>query len=317
MALAQEASILKNIEKGTHMHQKILPFVICTTLSACGISGELGQAQFEIGSGWDGTAPIAVGSEFPIQAHQGFWQNPLEIRGCEEQLLISGNIAVAQKSGSCTIEALDEEGTLVDHFSLSFEEVTTISLRDIVEPNSHWSRELPERFAIIEESQSDVLVTLKSQEEFLLHQKAIELEKSNDGHLYTQLWEERLSLEAVTVGTSFFRISDQQGLMSSYQIDVIPPSDVHSVVIQLSPELAYPLEPNESPTTTGSYVYVFVDARTRDQHPILLPKDSVFIVGSDTPLETGSTGFWVSKSPGETLQVQISLGETMAFAYID
>ena len=113
------------------------------------------------------------------------------------------------------------------------------------------------------------------------------------------------------------RVSNAEGVETTHEIHVIEPWAVHSIVIQLSPTVSHPLEFNESSTIDGSYRYVHVDARTEDQTPILLPKEAVSIIGQDDALETGTTGFWISKPDAETIQVQIRLGDTVAFAYID
>ena len=95
----------------------ITSITMSSILMACGVSGEFGKAQFEIGSAWDGTTPIAVGSEFPLKAYQGIWRESLEIKGCEEQILLSENIAKVHTAGSCTIMAMNGQGTLIDQIS--------------------------------------------------------------------------------------------------------------------------------------------------------------------------------------------------------
>merc|ERR1712138_214701 len=98
------------------------------------------------------------------------------------------------------------------------------------------------------------------------------------------------------------------GIEKEYQIEVIDDDDVQTMMIRLSPELSSKPDINESSSAMGSYgsyVYVHVDARTSSNQPILLPENSVHIIGNDTPIDTGSMGFWVSKDNNESLQLQI------------
>jgi hypothetical protein len=287
----------------------------------CGTSGELGVAKFFVGDGWTHQSNIAVGSSFPFEAKQGFWNSNLRIVGCDEQIIkLEGTTAHALGSGICTLEAYGEGNNLVDRFTLNVKHAKEIQVLNPEDPNSYWSSEIPNNFAILEDSSAQFVVALTDENsEPLAQHSSLLLDKEESWALQSHISGEILSLYGHYPEKTNFSILHGLDIRKDFRVSVIDSRDIQSIMIRISPPVNRIPELNEEVDSSiyASHVYVSVDIQSADQLPVLLPEDSVRIVGQENYLNVGPQGFWVEKSRDESLEIEIKVGDRHAFTYVD
>ncbi len=294
--------------------------IFCT---ACGAQGDLGKARFHVGQSWENHAKVAVGSQFDLEANHGLFSERLTLESQDTALLtIDGNTGKALSAGSISIEAHDTDDGLIDIFNLELIDASTLALRDPSEPNAYWSESLPERFAIVEDSHSELYIAMLDESSTpLYHDNTVRVLGDDNWVVSMGHYGSELRLHSRQEGESIIQIESNKGLEQQYIVEVIDRNDIASMTVRLSPNVeSIPKlnEPLDISSRFNSMVYVAVDARSRDNVPVLLPEGSVSVVGDEEAnITMGSTGFWVRSQYNEAVSVQIEIGNMRGFAYIN
>jgi|GEM_PF-5171852 len=299
---------------------KTLPWLALLAIG-CGSSGELGKAQFYVGEGWGNNSKIASGSSFSVSATQGIWRTRLQMKGCSEDMIqLQGEIATATGEGHCVFEAYDETDTLVDRFHIHIIEPTEIHLYDENDPNEYWTGVLPDQFALIERTNSELSLHVKGEDnQILQHSSLLSIENEDSYISSIYMSDKSISIHGHQEGKSSFSIYGPNSIQKEYSVIVIDEEDIQSIMFRLSQPQDYipGLGDSQQYHYSGSWVYMHVDIRSWDQSPVLLPEDSVQIVGQEDYLQTGPFGFWVQKNSEESIEIELKIGSRTAFAYID
>lgn len=289
--------------------------------TGCGTSGEFGIAKFFVGNGWKHQSNVAMGSHFQVQATQGFWNTSLHIQGCDSDIvMLNGINASATGEGYCSFEAYDEESQFVDRFAIKISEGTKLHLYDTEDPNNYWNAALPYHFAMISHSEAHFNIAVHDDLDIRLHHNdLIQIETPDTWSFQSSLQNDQLSLYAHQKTDTMFSLKDNGALGQSWNVSVIDPTDIQSILIRISPpQRSIPRYGEQAEASVyGSYAYVAVEIFDIYNTPVVLPTDSVRIVGEESFLPSGPQGFWVEKKSGETVSVEIKIGERIAFAYVD
>ena len=287
----------------------------------CGSSGDMGVADFYVGETWKNNSDVAVGSTFRVSATQGFWRDRLTLKGCSEELLqINGEIATTVGEGTCTIEAYDDEESLVDRFHVNILQPTNIRIFDDNDPNEYWSNGIPEQFGIIERTSSAFSFEVQGKENTILqHVSLFSIQIENSWRSSVDLDGDTISIHGHQQGKSSFSISDGNNINKQYEVITMNDDNIQSIVFRLSQPQDWIPRYGEAQQINhwGSWVYMHVDIRSWENIPILLPADSVRLVGEENYIETGAFGFWVNRDTTESKEFELKIGNRTAFAYVD
>ena len=81
-------------------------------LTACGVQGEKGRANFDVGSQWENDKAVALGSVFEVDVNGGLFSGPMSVMSNDETIFSSlenGKYHAAAE-GEAAFLAVDEDG---------------------------------------------------------------------------------------------------------------------------------------------------------------------------------------------------------------
>ena len=153
----------------------------------------------------------------------------------------------------------------------------------------------------------------------LFYENTLRVERDNNWTLALEQYENMLPLHARQEGKSTILLQSNLGLAALFTVDVIDEAEVSTMMIRLSPRIAHIPKVNEEISGSSNYASkVYVNARTRNNTPVLLPDNCVRVMGEENIVFTlGATWFWVVVSARDPISIQIEIGNMLGFAYID
>jgi hypothetical protein len=296
------------------MKYAISSFFLFTTLSACGTTGELGAAKFNI-EGDLHQAEVAVGSQFSASAKVSTFGEKLSVRSDDTGLITdSGDTFHIIEPGEFRIEAWNSENNLVDFIYFYSVQPEDIIIRSGTTHNFTWSAETENAFAMLEGDSIELAVDLVDEQGSpLLHANLLELESPASWQLRSHLSDTALTLEAGYGGSTEFTLRAGENMASKFFVDVVGEWELKSLQISSSPPLSSPtFETNNeaSPWDDGAWFLISAYAETWDGRAVLLSHDH-FSVGAESIADeilAGAGGMWVHVPSGSYATVNVSAG---------
>ena len=287
---------------------------ICLSLTACGSSGELGLAKFNI-EGDLHEAQVAVGSAFSASAKVSTFGEKLNIRSDDSGLIQPlGDKFQVVDAGEFRVEAWRGQKELVDWIYFSAVQPADIMLRSGTAHNFKWSASTENSFAMLAGDSVELAMDLVDAEgNPLLHANLLHLDMPASWQLQADLKDDAISLYAGYSGSTDFTIHAGEELASTFYVDVVEDWELQSLQISTTPPMASPTFEHtdyHSGFGSGSWFLVSAYGQTWDGKAVLLGHEHFSVSAESVADEiiVGAGGLWINVPFGEYATVNVSAG---------